>query len=74
MHRIHRLLFPLLTAAVLLTTPMRPAAALVTPATGGVGEMAPAFNLENVLDAAPDFFSPNDFRGSVIVIFFFAWW
>jgi hypothetical protein len=43
-------------------------------ATGNVGDVAPDFQLENVLDAAPDNFVMSDYRGSVIVISFFAYW
>jgi len=43
-------------------------------ATGNVGDVAPDFQLENVLDGAPDNFAISDHRGSVVVIAFFAYW
>jgi hypothetical protein len=43
-------------------------------ASGNVGDFAPDFQLENVLDGAPDIFTLSDHRGSVVVIAFFAYW
>ena len=43
-------------------------------ATGNVGDFATDFQLENVLDEAPDVFALSDHRGSVVVIAFFAYW
>jgi hypothetical protein len=43
-------------------------------ATGNVGDFAPDFQLENILDGAPDNFAVSDYSGSVVVIAFIAYW
>lgn len=56
----------LLIAAALIPAPAR--------AGGDVGEPAPEFTAENLQDTAPDYFQLSDYRGSVVVIEFFAHW
>ena len=62
-----------LTAAVMLVL-MTGIGAVEARANGDVGSVAPDFQLENVLDGAPDSFALSSHRGSVVVIAFFAWW
>ena len=43
-------------------------------AGANVGDPAPDFTAENLQDTAPDFFQLSSYRGSVVVIEFFAYW
>lgn len=40
----------------------------------GIGDPAPDFTLENVLDTAPDVFQLSAYRGQIVVLTFFAYW
>ena len=43
-------------------------------AGGAVGTMAPSFQVDNLLDSAPDVISLQEYRGSVVVLAFFGYW
>lgn len=62
---------PALALAALLL-----AALTAPPASAGarVGDPAPDFTAENLQDTAPDFFQLSSYRGSIVVIEFFAYW
>ena len=60
----------LLLGAVTLGA-MAPASAL---AGANVGDPAPDFTAENLQDTAPDFFQLSSYRGSIVVLEFFAYW
>lgn len=43
-------------------------------ADGGVGSVAPDFQLDDVRTGASGTFSLSEYRGSIVVIAFFAYW
>lgn len=66
----HRWAFALAVAVFALVALAAP------PARAGarVGDPAPDFTAENLQDTAPDFFQLSNYRGSIVVIEFFAYW
>lgn len=66
----HRRIGLALLAALMLALPPLPAA----HAGVKVGDPAPDFTAENLQDTAPDFFQLSSYRGSIVVIEFFAYW
>lgn len=60
-----------LTLASLALGALTPSSAL---AGANVGDPAPDFIAENLQETAPDFFQLSSYRGSIVVLEFFAYW
>lgn len=62
---------PILVAGLALATlTLRAAGARAA----GIGDPAPDFTAENVLDTAPDVFQLSQYAGQIVVLSFFAHW
>jgi len=59
--------------SALLVTALLCLAPVAVRAAGEVGTQAPDFQLDNMLDTAPDSFSLSGARGSVVVLAFWLW-